>query len=149
MKTRKRVPRLVKIAYGMGYDYVNGKDGAGFPHLTQRDELGHYLPKFRGACVIGIIATLVLSAIAGVVIFVGIVIPVPKANGFFDYAGVAFSCFIILFLIFMIVFLWAYICGEIVGARDKITEVNKKLHNRVKVDKWGEEVKENEDGEDM
>ena len=132
-------PKIARLAYRAGYDYTNGKNGAGFPHLTQKDELGHFVPKFGAPYAVGVIATAILGGLVSLAVFLGITRPVAVGSlRFMGWVNVFISAFVVIFMCFMVVFLWAYIRGMTRGVNDKIATVNKKLHDGEKFDKFGE-----------
>lgn len=135
-------PRLIKMSYRMGYEYTNGKQGAGFYYLSKKDgDSGYYQPNCRASYLVCVIAALILSGLAGLVVYFVIAVPMQTASGFLDWLMIALAFLLALFLVFMQVFLWAYLRGMVVGVRAKIALVNEKLKNGVKIDRWGNEIK--------
>ena len=135
-------PKLLRFAYGEGYKYTNSKHGSGFYRLTQKDDLGYYKGKYRATYTIGIIATLILAGLVSAIIILSIVMPVQwRELGFFDWVQVGISGFVAVFLCFMVVFLWAYIRGQVTGLREKVAAANEKLRKGIQIDQWGNEVK--------
>lgn len=135
------VPKLIRLAWKMGHDYTNGEDGSGFYHLTEKDETGKYKGKYRATYIIGVVATIILTAIAamlGFYIWHSASVSKSTAAKLLTIIPSGFAAIVVCFLIF---FLWAYIRGQITGLREKVAEVNEKLSQGKTLDQFGTEIK--------